>query len=125
MTPSTLLATCVLLIAAMLASPVLACPYGSQFFAYGGAGGCVANGKMTQKCFNMGKVCPSGWSNEGASDTGSWCCPPPPGPKGSNCTLRGTAPVCAGECEIGETLKSRTATRTQGCVTGSKAFCCR
>jgi hypothetical protein len=107
------------------ATPAEACPPGSQFFAYGGAGGCVADGKMVMKCFHMGKVCPSGWSNEGESEGKSWCCPPPPRPKGTNCVWRGTAPFCGGECEVGETLKGRSGPKTMGCATGSKAFCCR
>lgn len=113
-----------LLLSGVLVSPLLACPGGSQFFAWGGDGGCVANGKMVQKCFHMGS-CPSGWDREAETEGKSWCCPPPPRPKGTNCILRGTAPFCAGECEVGETLKARTAKGTQGCVTGSKAYCCR
>ena len=80
LTSSRLLAGGMLLIAAsFFLSPVFACPSGSQFFAWGGDGGCVQPGtnKVVVKCFNMGKVCPSGWSNQGASDTGSWCCPQP------------------------------------------------
>jgi hypothetical protein len=110
-----------LLISAVLASPLLACPSGSQFFAFGADGGCVANGKMVQKCFHMGK-CPSGWSNEGQSEGLNWCCPPPPRPVGENCIWRGTAPFCAGECQVGETLKKRA---KRSCATGSKALCCR
>jgi len=125
LTSSRLLALGIFLFATSLTVPAGACPYGSQFFAYGGAGGCVANGQMVQKCFHMGSTCPSGWSNEGESEGKAWCCPPPPPPKGTNCVLRGTAPFCDGECEVGETLKSRTAKGTNGCVTGSKAFCCR
>jgi hypothetical protein len=114
---------CCLLISAVVASPLLACPGGSQFFAWGGDGGCVANGKMVQKCFHMGS-CPSGWDREAQTDGKSWCCPPAPHPH-ERCELRGTAPFCAGECEVGETLKGRTAKGTQGCATGSKAICCR
>jgi hypothetical protein len=113
------------MVAALAPWSAQACPYGSQFFAWGGEGGCVADGKQVMKCYHMGKTCPSGWSNEGESEGKAWCCPPPPRPKGSNCVLRGTAPFCDGECEVGETLNARTAPRTQGCVTGSKAWCCR
>jgi hypothetical protein len=123
-----LVAAAIFVIALCVTAPAsAACPAGSQFFAYGGAGGCVKPGssEVVVKCFSMGKVCPTGWSNEGPTETGSWCCPPPPAPKGTNCVWRGTAPFCAGECEVGETLKARSSRRTYGCLTGSKAFCCR
>ena len=120
-----LIAIVIFLVAGFLPESAEArCPPGSQFFAWGGDGGCVASGKMVQKCFHMGS-CPSGWSREGQTEGKNWCCPPPPRPQGTNCVLRGTAPFCAGECEIGETLKRRTAPKTQGCATGSKAWCCR
>jgi hypothetical protein len=127
MTPSRLLASCVLLIAAILASPVFACPAGSQFFAYGGAGGCVEPGsnKVVQKCFNMGKVCPSGWSNEGASDTGSWCCPPGAiVAERESCVVRGTSPFCDGQCLAGEYYKKMGVEAGQRCLTGQKNVCC-
>jgi hypothetical protein len=121
------------LIAANLASPVFACPSGSQFFAYGGAGGCVQPGtnNVVVKCFNMGKVCPTGWSNEGASDTGSWCCPPPVTQK-IRCTWRGTAPWCDGGCQAGEHVVEwayQAADAHYGgfgakCYQGNKAYCC-
>ncbi len=122
---SRVLAPGIFLFTTSLTVPAAACPSGSQFFAYGGAGGCVTPGsnKVVVRCFSMGKVCPSGWSNEGQSEGKSGCCPPLAQTK--VCVLRGTAPFCDGECEVGETLKSRTAPRTQGCVTGSKAYCCR
>lgn len=115
-----------------------ACPTGSQFFAWGGAGGCVEPGtnKVVQKCFNMGKACPSGWSNELQTDTGSWCCPPvakpqraPSGesiPPGETCVWRGTAPFCKGTCLHGEDSKGTSKTGDgETCVTGIKIFCCR
>jgi chitinase len=129
-----------LFIAASLASPVLACPSGSQFFAYGGAGGCVADGKKVQECFHMGKTCPSGWSNEGESEGKSWCCPPivskkqdtPQPVQNETCTWRGTAPICKGRCQPGELGRSAS-TDGKGtypnfgatCLSGVKAYCCR
>ena len=131
LTSSRLLAGGMLLIAASFFSPVFACPSGSQFFAWGGDGGCVQPGtnKVVVKCFNMGKVCPSGWSNEGASDTGSWCCPQP---AKIRCTWRGTAPLCDGSCEAGEHVVEwayRAIDAHYGgfgatCGQGSKAYCC-
>lgn len=138
----TVLAGGMLLIAASLASPVLACPSGSQFFAYGGAGGCVADGKKVQECFHMGKTCPSGWSYEGESEGKSWWCPPSPivskkqetPQPGHNetCMWRGTAPFCKGRCQPGELGRSAS-TDGEGtypnfgatCLSGVKAYCCR
>jgi hypothetical protein len=88
----------ILAIAALAAAPANACPSGSQFFAWGGDGGCVADGKQVMKCYHMGKDCPSGWSNEGQSEGKSWCCPPVVRKQESQpvqnetCTWRGTAP---------------------------------
>ena len=131
--PSRLLGGCIVLIAASLASPVFACPSGSQFFAYGGAGGCVEPGtnKVVVKCFNMGKVCPTGWSNEGASDTGSWCCPQP-ATRTIRCTWRGTAPFCDGGCLAGEHVVEWAYHAEEAhyggfgatCAHGNKAYCC-
>ena len=136
--PSRLLALGIFLIAASLAGPAAAtCPAGSQFFAYGGAGGCVEPGsnKVVLKCFNMGKVCPTGWSNEGASDTGSWCCPPTS--KGETCVWRGTAPICRGRCQAGESTrdwsrngiglytKKHYSDFGATCIDGGKVYCCR
>ena len=42
--PSRLLAVVIFVIAACATEPAGACPAGSQFFAYGGAGGCVKPG---------------------------------------------------------------------------------
>ena len=58
---------------------------------------------MVVKCFSK--------SNEGPTETGSWCCPPVAGqanPKpdqptqSEECTWRGMAPFCKGRCESGE-----------------------
>ena len=121
-----------------------ACPEGSQFFAYGGAGGCVKPGssEVVVKCFSMGKVCPTGWSNEGPTDTGSWCCPPVVAPKqnqpvqNETCTWRGMAPFCKGRCQRGEIGRAAIDDSDDpyarahtdfgaDCVTGFKAYCCR
>jgi hypothetical protein len=123
------------------------CPAGSQFFAYGGAGGCVKPGsnEVVLKCFSMGKVCPSGWSNEGATDTGSWCCPPAAAPprgdaqapvQNETCMWRGTAPFCKGGCKPGESTRGATDDSDSAfarahpdfgadCISGVKAYCCR
>ena len=117
----TLIAAVIFTIALCAASPArAACPSGSQFFAYGGAGGCVKPGssEVVVRCFSMGKVCPTGWSNEGPTDSGSWCCPPvaskgtprgnPNAPKREEtCTWRGTAPFCKGRCLPGEAGRRR------------------
>ena len=124
-----LLAFTVIAIAALAAGRTEACPAGSQFFAYGGAGGCVADGQQVMRCYNMGQRCPSGWSNEGQAEAGSWCCPPPkqtsipqptPAPK-RKCVWRGTGPICDGECGQGE---DRSGVSSKGCITGYKILCC-
>ena len=135
-----LMAFGIIAIAAFAAGPASACPSGSQFFAYGGAGGCVADGKQVMKCYSMGKDCPTGWSNEGQAESGSWCCPPPPVVKrddsqpvqSQSCTWRGTAPFCKGSCEPGE-IGRASSSDGEGtypnfgatCLSGLKAYCCR
>ena len=144
--PTTLIAAVIFAIALCPAAPArAACPAGSQFFAYGGAGGCVKPGssEVVVKCFSMGKVCPTGWSNEGATDNGSWCCPPVASegtPRGNSnapkreetCTWRGTAPFCKGRCLPGEAGRASSADGEgtypnfgATCLRGLKAYCCR
>jgi hypothetical protein len=131
--PSRLLAVVIFVIAACATEPAGACPAGSQFFAYGGAGGCVKPGsnEVVVKCFSMGKVCPTGWSNEGQTDTGSWCCPQPVTQK-IRCTWRGTAPFCDGGCRAGEHVVEWAYHAEEAhyggfgaeCWQGHKAYCC-
>jgi hypothetical protein len=121
-------------IALTLAEPSrAACPAGSQFFAWGGAGGCVANGEQVRKCYHMPKDCQTGWSQEHQDDTGVWCCPPdvgkragsPPPPANAGCVWRGTAPFCEGECMPGEDRSGVSKTGDgERCVSGSKVLCC-
>jgi hypothetical protein len=54
---SKLIAFGVIAIVALTAGVAEACPSGSRFFAWGGSGGCVANGKQVTKCYNMSR-CP-------------------------------------------------------------------
>src|SRR4029078_9051673 len=81
---------------ALTASNAEACPKGSKFFLWGGGGGCVANGKSVAKCWNMTN-CHYRATDDMFVAGRPWCCP---APAGSTCVWRGTAPLCAGECEI-------------------------
>lgn len=134
-------------ITACLAGPASAsCPIGTQFFAYGGSGGCVKPGtnEVAVKCFRM-PSCPSGWSREHKDDKGVWCCPPPRAETrqewldrvhpNRSCAWRGTAPICDGKCQSGEfgVVRSKDGHELPRyasgfgarCATGGKIYCCR
>ena len=74
------------------------CPAGSQFFAYGGAGGCVKPGsnEVVVKCFRNPSPCATGWSTEYAGDE-KWCCPPAAG-GGVYMPPSGPREDCFGRC---------------------------
>jgi hypothetical protein len=102
------------------------CPAGSQFFAYGGAGGCVKPGsnEVVVKCFRNPSPCATGWSTEYAGDE-KWCCPPAGGgAKHLVCRVDGTSPFCHGTCREGEIVQRVGVDAGQKCLTGVKVLCC-
>ena len=117
---------CVLFFA--LAGGAQACPPGTVFSNFGENCHWIGRGKdEAVKCTVKQGACPSGSVTKHSSQTKRDVCCPTVAARGPTpiCRIDGTAPFCAGSCRPGEREAGRFATKTMGCVTGSKVRCCR
>jgi hypothetical protein len=132
---------CLLLSATQSAN---ACPEGTVFSAYKGNGICAFIGqgaKVAVQCYKADGKCPSGTTREKKkSDPNAYCCPTVVKGKSKQCTWRGTAPFCEGQCLFGEEYKGSARNKEgagyaagmkgwsnlfgKDCASGSKALCC-